>query len=112
MDKIKKYQNIIVSLLNEYAAYGQSAPGIKREVVADKENNHFQLVSVGWREGKSFVYVVAFHFDIIEGKIWIQQNNTEAKITDELMERGIPIQDIVLGFQSPQVRKLSGFAVA
>jgi hypothetical protein len=112
MDKVKKYQDIITSLLNEYATYGQSTQGVTRQVIIDKDHNHYQLVTVGWRDSKDYVYVIAFHFDIIEGKIWIQQNNTEAKITDELIERGVPSKDIVLGFQSPRVRELSGFAVA
>ena len=50
--------------------------------------------------------------DIINEKIWIQQNNTEAKIVDELLERGVLREDIVLGFQHPQTRAISGFAVA
>jgi hypothetical protein len=112
MDKVKKYQDIILSILNDYATYGQPTHGITRQLIIDKDHNHFQLVTVGWRNGKDYVYVIAFHFDIIDGKIWIQQNNTEAKITDELIERGVPTNDIVLGFQSPKVRELSGFAVA
>ena len=112
MNKITKYQQTIIDLLNEYAQLGNSSAGLSRQVIVDKDRNHFQLVTVGWREGKHFVYIVAFHFDIIDGKVWIQQNNTEAQIADELVERGIPKTDIVIGFQSPKVRELSGFAAA
>lgn len=55
---------------------------------------------------------MAFHFDIVDEKIWIQQNNTEAMIADELVERGVPATDIVLGFVVPDARQFSGFAVA
>ena len=112
MDKINKYQQTIIDLLNEYAQLGTSSTGLSRQVIVDKDRNHFQLVTVGWREGKHFVYIVAFHFDIIDGKVWIQQNNTEAQIADELVERGIPKTDIVIGFQPPKVREFSGFAAA
>lgn len=112
MNQIAQYQNIIIDLLNEYAQLGTSASGLSRQVIADKDRNHFQLVTVGWREGKHFVYIVAFHFDIIDGKIWIQQNNTEAQIADELVERGVPKSDIVIGFQPPLVRNQLGFATA
>ncbi len=112
MDKVTQYQNIIIGLLNEYAELGTSAPGLSRQVITDKDHNHFQLVTVGWREGKHFVYIVAFHFDILEGKVWIQQNNTEAQIADELVERGVPKSDIVIGFQPPVVREMSGFALS
>jgi hypothetical protein len=112
MDKITKYQQTIIDLLNEYAQLGNSSEGLSRQVIVDKDRNHFQLVTVGWRGGKHFVYIVAFHFDIIDGKVWIQQNNTEAQIADELVERGIPKTDIVIGFQPPKVREFSGFAAA
>lgn len=112
MDKIKKYEQTIVALLNDYASIKKSlTPNIKTQVVIDKENHHYQLLSIGWHNGK-FIYTVAFHFSIIEGKVWIQQNNTEAMVADELMERGVPKSDIVLGFVPEKVRGMEGFAVA
>jgi hypothetical protein len=112
MDKIKKYQQIILDLLEEYAAIPPTYPTTLRdEVIADTERNHFQMISLGW-ENSRYVYEVVFHIDIIDGKAWIQQNNTEAHIAEELVERGIPKTDIVIGFQHPSVRTLSGFAAA
>jgi hypothetical protein len=112
MDQVEKYQQIILSVLEEYAQLGQPTPGLSRQIIADKERRHYQLVTVGWRDGQRFVYIVAFHFDIRDGKVWIQQNNTEAHIADELVERGIPASDIVIGFQPPFARAEAGFAVA
>ena len=112
MDKIKHYQNVLIEVLSTYANLGSPASGLTRQVIADKENNHFQLVTIGWREGKRFTYIVAFHFDIVDGKVWIQQNNTEAHIADELVERGIASSDIVVGYQPPFARAQFGFATA
>ncbi|MEO0042888.1 MAG: hypothetical protein RL329_2336, partial [Bacteroidota bacterium] len=53
-----------------------------------------------------------FHFDIKDGKIWFQCNNTEREVVDELMAMGVEKQDIVLGFLPPYARHLSGFAAA
>jgi hypothetical protein len=112
MDKIEKYQTILIDLLNEFGAIKKRlTPNVKSQLIIDKENNHYQLVSVGWHNTQ-FVYLVAFHFDIIEDKIWIQQNNTDCLIADELVERGVPPQDIVLGFVSERAREQSGFAMA
>lgn len=106
------YQDIIIALLEEYAAIPSSYPTtLKDELIIDTERNHFQLLTIGW-ENNQFVHEAIFHLDIIDGKIWIQQNNSEAKLTDELLERGVPKSDIVLGFQHPSVRGYSGFAVA
>lgn len=111
MDQIVKYQQIILELLEEYSAIPPSYPtGLRDELVADTVRNHFQLISLGW-EGHRFVYEVVFHLDIIEGKIWIQQNNTEANLAEELVERGIPKSDVVIGFQPAAVRALSGYSV-
>lgn len=43
--------------------------------------------------------------DLIEGKVWIQHNSTEVVIDQELVQRGIPDEDTVLGFRSPSIRE-------
>jgi XisI protein len=40
-------------------------------------------------------------FDIKDGKIWIQRNMTEADLGQELVEMGVPKEDIVLGLHPP-----------
>ncbi|MFN0035808.1 MAG: XisI protein [Saprospiraceae bacterium] len=112
MDKIEKYQQIILELLEEYAAIPSSYPtSLRDEVVADTVRNHFQLITLGW-EGARFVYEVVFHFDILDDKVWIQQNNTEANLAEELVERGIPKSDVVIGFQPLAVRAMTDYATA
>jgi XisI protein len=112
MDKIIQYQHIICDLLKEYASVKKSlTPNVKAQALIDNENKHYQLISIGWHNNR-FVYTIAFHFDIINEKVWIQQNNTDTLIADELMERGIPKSDIVLGFISERARSHSGFAMA
>lgn len=86
-------------------------PWVRLNTVVDRQHNHFQLISIGWHNNR-FVYTVAFHFEIINGKVWIQQNNTDVMIADELMERGIPKSDIVLGFVPEAAREAGGFAVS
>lgn len=107
MDKIEAYQNILISLLQEYVDFlaGSNSP-VKAQMVADKERNHFQLLKIGWdTRRQQFVFGVLFHLDIINGKIWLQLNNTEFYIVDELVEKGVPKTDIVLGFQPPLMRE-------
>lgn len=111
MDKIKKYQDIIINYLEEYAKITPAnLPAVESKVIADRENNHFQLLRIGW-EGERYVFTVVFHFDIKEGKIWFQRNITEREVVDEFMEKGVAREDIVLGFRPPYARPHSGFAV-
>ena len=112
MDKTTRYRNIIIDYLNEFANFGKPRPGIEKEVIADCERNHFQFVTRGWQDRKTFVYIVGLHLDIKDEKIWIWQNNTDAFVGDELVERGIPKSDIVLAFHAPQERQYTGFAMA
>ncbi len=112
MDKILKYQEAIITLLHEFSDFWRSSRGVKNQVSIDKEQHIYQLNIFGWQNGKRYVHLVAFHFEIIDGKVWIHQNNTEAMIADELIEKGIAKEDIVLGFVEPEARQYSGFAVA
>ena len=63
---------------------------------------------VGWRGIKrDFGYVL--HLDIKDGKIWIQHDGTEVGIANQLVELGVPKQDIVLAFHEPEVRQFTDF---
>lgn len=109
MDKITQYQQNIIEILKAHACYNRSiTPNVTSQIVIDRENNHFMLLSVGWHQNQ-FIYNVAFHFAILEGKIWIQQNNTDILVADELLQCGIPAIDIILGFIPPNLRIYSGF---
>lgn len=39
------------------------------------------------------------HLEIKDGKIWIQEDNTESGIATDLEAAGVPKEDIVLGFR-------------
>lgn len=108
---IEKYQEILKKWLTNYAAKSKLAnmPDIENRVIADCENNSFQLLRIGW-QGERHVFSVVFHFDIIDGKVWFQRNTTEHDVVDELVEMCIPEKDIVLGFIPPFARRLSNQA--
>ena len=68
---------------------------------------------VGWRNQQR-VYWPVLHVDIMDNKIWIQQDGTEVGIANELVELGVPqqdIEDVLLGFDPPNLRHLTEFAV-
>ena len=114
MDKITHFQNVILRFLENYnEETGGNVPDgmVERRILADRENNSFQLLSIGWR-GDYYLFGPIFHFDIINGKIWMQCNNTEREVVDELMAQGVEKKDIVLGFVSPNARGHYGFATA
>ena len=111
MDRIELFQNLILDFLNNYAktkAVGYEE--VETQIIADKENHHYQLVDVGWA-GMEFVHHCVFHFDIKDGKIWVQKNDTELLISDYLIENGVKTNEIVAGLQPESMRKFTGFAI-
>ncbi len=112
MDKTLKYETAVIELLEEYAVFWDTEDSIKNHIIIDKDRKRYQLVIIGWRNDSRFVHSVAFYIEIQNSKIWIHQNNTQALIADELIEKGVKKEDIVLGFVAPSLRSSSGFAMA
>ena len=48
---------------------------------------------------------------IKDGKIWSERDGTEIGVANELVEAGVPKQDIVLAFNAPYKRKFTELAV-
>lgn len=111
MDNIKKYEAAILSILQEYTKLKYANVKGGNELIADTENHRYLVLTIGW-EGDHFVHDVPMHFDIINGKIWIQQNMTEWEVGEMLEEQGVPKSDIVIGFLPPDMRAHSKYAVA
>ena len=109
--KLKKYEKAILDILNEYAKIKYANVVGGNHLIADKENHRYQVVTIGW-EGNRFVHDCPMHFDIIDGKIWVQQNMTEWEVGDMLEERGVSKSDIVAGFLPPEFRIDTKYAVA
>lgn len=99
MDQQLIYQNAILAFLENYSKIKPSDwKDVQNQIIADRDNHHYQLVRVGWHNGQHIHYAV-FHFDLVGNKVWIQENRTDLPIVDELGELGIPRKDILLAFQ-------------
>jgi len=113
MAKLEEYREYIQRVLTDYAKRRTSHnkdDELEMQTIFDTVRDHYQLIYVGWDKGKR-VYGPVMHVDIRNGKIWLQWNGTEDDMTVELMEMGVPRQDIVLGFLTPFMRECSDFAV-
>jgi hypothetical protein len=90
----------------------QSSKEVEAQTIFDLERDHYQLVYVGWKRHDIRDYGCLLHLDIKDGKIWIQYDGTEGGIAYELVNLGVPREDIVLGFQPVSVRPHTEFAVS
>jgi hypothetical protein len=48
MDRVEQYRSYIKQLLTEYASYKSLNKTIERQFVCDTENDHYQIVNMGW----------------------------------------------------------------
>jgi hypothetical protein len=110
MDTLENYRETITHVLQEHAQTTYAHGDIQHELIVDKENDHYFLVSLGW-EGVRRIHACVVHIDIIDGKIWIQEDNTYDGVASELVAVGIPAAQIVLGFHSERSRQYTEFAV-
>ncbi|MEQ8957450.1 MAG: XisI protein [Coleofasciculus sp. C2-GNP5-27] len=110
MDKLDWYRQLIQDLLRARAKLRSPNDPIKSQTVFDRECDHYQLVNLGWKNNNTRIYGCAIHVDIIDGKIWVQHDGTEDAIADQLVEKGVPKQEIVLAYHAPNVRKYTDFA--
>ncbi|MBF2015967.1 MAG: XisI protein [Rivularia sp. T60_A2020_040] len=110
MEKLDKYRQIIQDILREHGAIKSSNEDVEPQIVFDTERNHYQLIHVGWSNQRR-IYGCVIHLDIKDHKIWIQHDGTEDGVANELVQRGVPKQDIVLAFHSPFKRQFTEFAV-
>lgn len=110
--KILTYATILTEWLEAFVRRRNSSKEIGYELIVDDKHHHYQVIRTGWRKDV-FEYNVVFHFHIKPtGKVWLLVNNTDILVTDDLIERGIPASDIVIGFLPEFMRTYSGFAVA
>lgn len=97
MDTVKSYQAVIKQVISEYAKLRPSHGNIHLEPIFDDVNSRYALMQFGWdRERRvrgNLIYV-----SIKEGKVLIEYDGIEGGITQDLIQSGIPKQDVVLAF--------------
>jgi XisI protein len=110
MERLEQYRQAIQTVLFDYAQ-PTNDPDLETQVICDRDHDHYQLVSLGWQGQRRF-YSCLMHLDIKDQKIWIQRNQTDRLIAQELVALGVPRQDIILGLQPEYARPDTGYGVA
>jgi hypothetical protein len=110
MAKIDDYRQYVKNIITEYSQYKPSYGDVELQIIFDEERDHYHLMTVGWN-GEYRIRGSILHIDIKDGKIWLQHDGTEKGIAHDLLDLGVPKEDIVLAFHSPSRRQFTGFAV-
>jgi hypothetical protein len=111
MDRIEEYRQIIKDLITRYAQFEPAYGDVEVKTIFDEINDTYVLMYTGWDKHRR-IYGNVLHFDIKDGKVWLQHNGTEQDVAQELLEAGVLREHVVLGLHSPQVRPYTDYAVA
>lgn len=110
MDKLEKYQEIIRQVLQPLTELKYANGDFRNRMVFDEKSHRYLLMSDGWQKDGIRFHGCLIDLEIIDGKIWIQEDNTEEGIATDLERFGVPKSDIVLGFQPPNIRPYTEYA--
>ncbi len=110
-NKLNKYREIIEQTLTEIANYIPQDSQSPHKTVFDRNSDSYALIETGWTDNQR-IHQFIIHIELINGKVWIQADNTDLNVTRELEHAGILKNDIVLGFQPPTVRPYTEYAAA
>jgi hypothetical protein len=107
MDTLTTYRDILKHALLEYAQLRPSHGDIRPEAVIDETRNRFALMHVGWNQGRRVrgnILYVTLH----NGKVHIEYDGLGYGISEDLVARGIPEDDIVLAYM-PEAPTLADY---
>lgn len=110
-DQLTRYRSVIEATLMDYTTIPYAYGEIATRPSFDRGHDQYLLVNVGWDHERR-IHGCLVHIEILNDKIWIQRDGTEAGIANALVEAGIPKDQIVLGFRPPEIRQHTEYAVA
>ena len=113
MDTLTFYQNTVKRLLAERQAFScvTLPEGLEVTCLFDDASGQYALLSVDWMLGKRVSGAILL-LRLKNGKIWVEDDGSDAPIADDLLAEGAPNEDIALAFQPPTMRRHTEFAVA
>ena len=111
MDKLSTFRAIVQRVLAQRAEQTPSIGQVETIPLFDPQSDQYAVVDFGW-DPTGRVHAVVIHLRLHNGKVWIEADNTEHGIAQDLLDAGIPQQDIVLAFYRPKRRQWTEFAVA
>jgi hypothetical protein len=89
MDKLDHYRTCVQTLLEQHSTTKTQGKDVEDILLFDTVCDHYRLMRVGWK-GLTRVYHTVLHFDIKDGKIWLQQNTTDIDVGQDSLRWVFP----------------------
>ncbi len=113
MEKLTHYQTLIKQVLTEYEQISSQVPipDVDEVLVFDDQRSQYLWFNIGWKQGQR-IKGISVYIRMKNEKIYIEEDWTEEGIATELLNLGVPKEDMVLAFYPPEERKFTEFAIA
>ena len=113
MDKLISYREKIKNILTAYDNRANRSSKKKYEtcLIFDETHDHYLWMSVDWVKQKR-INNTHVHIRIKHEKIYIEEDWTEDGVATDLLQKGIPREEIILAFHPPHVRQYTEFTSA
>ncbi|NEO40206.1 MAG: XisI protein [Moorea sp. SIOASIH] len=110
MDRLKRYREIVQEVLTEYHQINEKSGSTTESALAfDQLQDQYLLLLMGWWKDER-IKSVMIHIRFKDDKIWIEEDWTEDGVATDLLQKGIPPEEIVLAFHPPHLRQYTEFA--
>lgn len=111
MDRVKQHRRIIKKIILEFTETFDESDEVENVILFDENHDSYMMQRVGWngfsRIDRRYIFV-----RLRNGKIYVDDDWTQDGIAPVLVKAGVSPSEIVLAFNPPDVRELTGFAVA
>lgn len=115
MDKSVIYRELIKKVLKEYETLFNTPSPLPDQVddhaLFDEKHDRYMLFRTGWWE-KQRINSATLYIRLHNNKIYIEEDWTEDGIATDLLQAGVPREDIVLAFHPPEMRQYTEFAAS
>ena len=111
IEKLNRYRQIIERVLETHAKMPAVPETVEGVVVCDPVRDQYLLMDIGWASyGRAHDVVV--HLRLKEGKVWVEWDGIEYGIARDLIEAGIPKEDILFALQSREPQPMTELIAA
>ena len=101
MDRTGQYRDAVKRIVQHYAQFQPSHGDIRLDAVCDDQTGRYTLVHAGWNLRKR-VHGMVLYVRVEDGKVVVEYDGVSEGVYADLIESGIPGEDIVLAYRHEQ----------